>query len=153
MYNYRNHSLTAVRPSEDGINPGNQCFQPQIYRAQQSIYQLSHLISLQGTEALIITSATWHRADISNGNSHLAVQIMKAENQTQTNCIFLLSVASFKCNEGQRIRLTLNVSKSAQQKVWVPTQERGTTQKELSEPKCAAQGLVRGIRQSWLTNG
>lgn len=26
-------------------------------------------------------------------------------------------------------------------------------QKDLSEPKCAAQGLVRGMRQSWLTNG
>lgn len=112
MYNYRNHSLTAVRPSEAGINPRNQCFQPQICRAQQSIYQLGHLISLQGAEALIITSATWHRADISDGNSHLAVQIMKEENQTLTNCMFLLSVPSSKHKRGQRMRLTVNVSKS-----------------------------------------
>lgn len=113
MYNYRNHSLTAVRSFEAGINPRNQCFQPQICWVQQSIYQLVHLISLQGAEALIITSATWHHADISDGNSHLAVQIMKEENQSQTNWIVLLSVTSFKSNRGQRIRFTLNVLKSS----------------------------------------
>lgn len=94
------------------------------------------------------------------------------EKSNKTNCIFLLSVASFKRNRGQRIRLTLNVSKPEfksglspdprTQHSWLhillimwrnSSGEAVVAQKELSEPKYAAKGLVRGRRQSWLSNG